>query len=119
MLFYSIFFSQLVKMNSMQKLATVIDNRTVQIVAGPGSGKTETIAHRVWYLHEKKKIAANKFIIVTFTNKAAEELKQRIWNKVGSVAEDMWIGTFHSAAARILRQYAPSQYGSVIDLETR
>lgn len=74
------------------------------VFAGAGSGKTKTLTYRVAYLIEELKINPKNILAVTFTNKAAEEMKERIKNLLNKNINFMWIGTFHSICARILRE---------------
>lgn len=74
------------------------------VFAGAGSGKTKTLTYRVAYLIEELKINSTNILAVTFTNKAAEEMKERIKNLLNKNINFMWIGTFHSMCARILRE---------------
>ncbi len=76
------------------------------ILAGAGSGKTRVITHRIAWLVEVHKVAPSAILAITFTNKAAAEMKTRVLELVGSASAAMWIGTFHSMLARILRRYA-------------
>ncbi len=73
------------------------------IVAGAGSGKTKVLTTRVAYLIKEKKVDPDRILALTFTNKAAEEMKKRIEDMVGPDAKSLWLGTFHSCFARILR----------------
>ena len=73
----------------------------------PGSGKTRVLTHRVAYLIAEKRVSPFGLLAITFTNKAAGEMKERVAELVGPVAHRMWVSTFHSACARILRRDAP------------
>jgi len=75
------------------------------IIAGAGSGKTKVLTHKIAYLIGEKNIAPWNIISITFTNKAANEMKQRVENLVGEDAKNIWMGTFHSICVRILRRY--------------
>ncbi len=96
-------------LNEEQLQALKITNRPVLILAGAGSGKTRVITYKIAYLIEEKKNLPHNIFAVTFTNKAAEEMKQRVSTilKNSTVSTDrMWVSTFHSACARILRNEA-------------
>jgi len=75
----------------------------VMIIAGAGSGKTRVLTYRIAYLIHKKKVDAFQILSLTFTNKAASEMKQRIEKLIGLEARNTWMGTFHSVFAKILR----------------
>ncbi|MCK4322762.1 UvrD-helicase domain-containing protein [candidate division WOR-3 bacterium] len=75
------------------------------ILAGAGSGKTRVITYRIVYLVEQKGISPDRILAVTFTNKAADEMKERLYDLVSTNLKSLWIGTFHSMCARILREY--------------
>ena len=76
------------------------------VVAGAGSGKTRVLTHRVAWLINDQRLSPFALLAITFTNKAASEMKQRVGTLVGPVARRMWVSTFHSACARILRREA-------------
>lgn len=73
------------------------------MVAGAGSGKTRVLTHRIAYLIDNQGVSPFALLAITFTNKAAQEMKHRVGALVGPVADKMWVSTFHSACARILR----------------
>lgn len=75
------------------------------VIAGAGSGKTKVLTHKIAYLIEEKGAHPWDILAITFTNKAASEMKERIANLVGEVAKDIWMGTFHSICVRILRKF--------------
>jgi len=75
------------------------------VIAGAGSGKTKVLTHKIAYLIGEKGAKPWDIIAITFTNKAANEMKERIANLVGDAAKDIWMGTFHSICVRILRRF--------------
>jgi DNA helicase-2/ATP-dependent DNA helicase PcrA len=83
--------------------ATTIDGQ-VLILAGAGSGKTRVLTHRIAHMIEDLNIAPYSILAITFTNKAAKEMKDRVKALIGEQAENMWISTFHSTCVRILRR---------------
>ncbi|MBX7151933.1 UvrD-helicase domain-containing protein [bacterium] len=91
------------ELNEVQKNAVRATDGPVLILAGAGSGKTSVLTRRIAYLIAEKKISPFYILAVTFTNKAAEEMKQRVEKLVGSDSRKIWIGTFHSIFGKILR----------------
>ena len=75
------------------------------VIAGAGSGKTKVLTHKIAYLIQEKNIAPWNILAITFTNKAANEMKERIANLIGEQAKDIWMGTFHSICVKILRNH--------------
>ena len=75
------------------------------VIAGAGSGKTKVLTHKIAYLMQEKRILPWNILAITFTNKAANEMKERIEMLVGEAAKEMWVGTFHSICVRILRKF--------------
>jgi DNA helicase II / ATP-dependent DNA helicase PcrA len=93
-------------LNPVQREAAIAPDGPLLIVAGAGSGKTRVLTHRVAYLIATKRVSPFGLLAITFTNKAAGEMKERVASLVGPVAHRMWVSTFHSACARILRREA-------------
>ncbi len=94
------------ELNEKQKEAVLAENGPLLILAGAGSGKTKTLTTRIAYLVEKKGVDPSSILAITFTNKAANEMKHRLRKELGVDANSIWMGTFHSIALRILRKYA-------------
>lgn len=92
-------------MNENQKRAILATDGAVMIIAGAGSGKTRVLTHRIAYLIGEKNVYENNILAITFTNKAAKEMKERIYDLVGENAKYIWINTFHSMCVRILREH--------------
>ena len=92
------------KLNKEQNKAVTHTKGPLLILAGAGSGKTRTITHRIAYLLDKKKVSPYGILAVTFTNKAANEMKSRINSLVKSSTKGLWMGTFHSVCLRILKR---------------
>ena len=92
-------------LNDKQKEAVLNTEGPCLVIAGAGSGKTKVLTHKITYLMSEKYIKPWNILAITFTNKAANEMKERVENLVGDAAKDMWIGTFHSICVRILRKY--------------
>lgn len=90
-------------LNNMQKKAVLHENGPLLVLAGAGSGKTRVLTTSIAYLIEEKNIDPRNIIAITFTNKAANEMKERISNFLNMDVSHLWIGTFHSICARILR----------------
>lgn len=88
----------------MQKEAVKKTDGPLLIMAGAGSGKTKVLTHRIAYLMAEKQVAPWNILAITFTNKAAREMKERVEKLLGPAAEDIWISTFHSMCVRILRR---------------
>jgi DNA helicase-2/ATP-dependent DNA helicase PcrA len=93
-------------LNPQQRQAVVHEGSPLLIVAGAGSGKTKVLTTRIAYLLAAREVQPGEVLAITFTNKAAGEMKDRVANLVGRRANAMWVSTFHSACVRILRAEA-------------
>ena len=98
--------SLLDELNTEQRQAVSHIDGPLLILAGAGSGKTRVITYRIAYMMKKFNIAPSSILAITFTNKAANEMKERIASLVGDRSQYIWCGTFHSIFARILRRHA-------------
>ena len=92
-------------LNDKQYEAVVNTEGPCLVIAGAGSGKTKVLTHKIAYLIGEKQVKPWNILAITFTNKAANEMKERIGNLVGDVSADIWMGTFHSICVRILRRF--------------
>ena len=92
-------------LNNKQSEAVTNTEGPCLVIAGAGSGKTKVLTHKIAYLIGEKNVLPWEIIAITFTNKAANEMKERIANLVGEIAKDIWMGTFHSICVRILRRF--------------
>lgn len=92
-------------MNNMQQQAVFCTEGPLLILAGAGSGKTTVLVNRIAYILQSELCKPWQILAITFTNKAAGELKERICNAVPEGGSDIWAATFHSTCARILRRY--------------
>ena len=92
-------------LNDKQYEAVVNTEGPCLVIAGAGSGKTKVLTHKIAYLIGEKQVKPWNILAITFTNKPANEMKERIGNLVGDVAADIWMGTFHSICVRILRRF--------------
>ncbi len=92
------------ELNPDQLDAVVHAEGPLLIVAGAGSGKTRVLTHRIAHLIDQQGVSPFRILAITFTNKAADEMRQRVEALVGPVAKKMWVSTFHSACVRILRR---------------
>ena len=92
-------------LNDKQYEAVINTEGPCLVIAGAGSGKTKVLTHKIAYLIGEKNVLPWNILAITFTNKAANEMKERITNLVGDAAKDIWMGTFHSICVRILRKF--------------
>lgn len=92
-------------LNDKQYEAVVTTEGPCLVIAGAGSGKTKVLTHKIAYLIGEKGARPWDILAITFTNKAANEMKQRITDLIGDDAKDIWMGTFHSICVRILRRF--------------
>ena len=92
-------------LNDKQYEAVINTEGPCLVIAGAGSGKTKVLTHKIAYIMGEKKALPWNILAITFTNKAANEMKERIEGLVGDAGKDMWIGTFHSICVRILRKF--------------
>jgi DNA helicase-2/ATP-dependent DNA helicase PcrA len=92
-------------LDEMQREAVTAPDGPIMVFAGAGSGKTRVLTYRIAYLLLVRRIPPHRILAVTFTNKAADEMRQRLETLVGKAIDAMWLGTFHAACARMLRQH--------------
>ena len=97
-------------LNPVQREAVAATEGPVVVVAGAGSGKTRVLTYRIAHLIKDLRVSPQSILAITFTNKAADEMKERVARLVGAPARSMWVSTFHSACVRILRRDA-SRFG--------
>lgn len=93
-------------LNPQQAAAVTHSGTPLLVVAGAGSGKTRVLTSRIAYLMASRGVDPHEILAITFTNKAAGEMKERVAQLVGNRAKIIWVSTFHSASVRILRQEA-------------
>ena len=91
-------------LNDKQKEAAEYVDGPLLILAGAGSGKTRVLTYKIAYLLEKEIVKPWQILAITFTNKAAKEMKERVNSLIGDIANDIWLGTFHSVCVRILKE---------------
>jgi len=95
------------ELNPQQREAVLYTEAPLLVLAGAGSGKTRVITYKIAYLIKELDIPEDNILGVTFTNKAAGEMKARVAKLLNKGASDVWLGTFHSTAVKILRRYGP------------
>ena len=93
------------KLNDQQRQAVIFEDGPVLIVAGAGTGKTRVITDRIGYLIEKKKAKPEEILALTFTDKAAQEMEERVDRMLDTGYLDLWISTFHSFCQRVLKEH--------------
>ena len=92
------------KLNDKQREAASYTDGPLLILAGAGSGKTRVLTYKIAYLLEQNIVKPWEILAITFTNKAAKEMKERVLSLVEENANDIWLGTFHSVCVRILKR---------------
>jgi DNA helicase-2/ATP-dependent DNA helicase PcrA len=93
-------------LNPQQRAAVIHEGPPLLIVAGAGSGKTRVLTHRIAHLLAAREVRPGQILAITFTNKAAGEMRDRVASLIGARSQGMWVSTFHSACVRILRREA-------------
>src|SRR5690606_9344481 len=91
-------------LNPQQAKAVLYDGPALLIIAGAGSGKTRVLTHRIAHLLDSGRARPHEILAITFTNKAAGEMRERVQMLIGPEARHMWVSTFHSACVRMLRR---------------
>ena len=95
-------------LNEQQRKAVTAEKKPLLVIAGAGSGKTRVLTHRIAWLIKIENLSPHNLMAVTFTNKAAKEMRDRIETLLGIPVNNLWIGTFHGLAHRLLRRHAES-----------
>ena len=101
------------ELNDAQRQAVTAPPEHMLVLAGAGSGKTRVLVHRIAWLNQVEGVSPYNFFAVTFTNKAAAEMRQRVEQLQGIPVTGMWVGTFHSVGARLLRRHADREVAGV------
>ncbi len=101
------------KLNNIQAEAATYGDGPILILAGAGSGKTRVLTSRVAYLMRERHVPAGEILAVTFTNKAAREMRDRLDSLLGPASRDLWLGTFHGIGLRILREQSAAGAGGI------
>ena len=91
-------------LNPQQQKAVAHSGTPLLVVAGAGSGKTRVLTRRIAYIMARREIRPYEILAITFTNKAAGEMKERVADLVGPIARSMWVSTFHSSCVRMLHR---------------
>ena len=91
-------------LNKEQREAVEYIKGPLLVLAGAGSGKTRVLTHRIAYIIKNEDVYPNNILAITFTNKAANEMKTRVRNLIGDISSKIWISTFHAACVRMLRR---------------
>src|SRR5689334_6175700 len=94
------------RLNPAQRRAVEAVDGPVLVLAGAGTGKTRVLTTRLAHILVTRRAFPSQILAVTFTNKAAREMRERLESMIGQAADGLWLGTFHSVAARILRRHA-------------
>ena len=92
------------ELNDKQKEAVFYNEGPLLIIAGAGAGKTKTLTTKIAFLIEEKNVSPRNILAITFTNKAAKEMKDRLFRTIGSTAKELQVSTFHSFGLKLLRE---------------